>query len=172
MIASCAKIKLLLLTSLLLLIQVNANAQSSYEELQAAYIYNFAKYIKWPEETPSFVIGIFGDPTFIETLRNTLKGRRISGKQVEIRLIEKFEQSLECNIVFVPSSGSKSVVSLCSTVVGKNVLVVTEDDLIKKGAYISFIVKDDKLVFKIKQDALVKAGLKASEGLLKLAILL
>ncbi len=87
-------------------------------------------------------------------------------------MLDKVEESLQCNIVYLPETGSKNLSLLCSTVAGKNVLIVTEEDLIKKGAHICFIVKDDRLAFKIKQDAVAKAGLKVSEGLLKLAILL
>jgi hypothetical protein len=42
--------------------------------------------------------------------------------------------------------------------------------MIKKGAMISFVVEDEKLRFKLKKASLASAGLVASDGLLKLAI--
>jgi hypothetical protein len=133
----------------------NTNAQSSYEHLQAVYLYNFAKYIKWPNETPTFVFGLIGETELYEQLQNTLKGKKVAGKEIEIKIIKKLDESLNCNVVM-----------------GRNILIVTEDDLIKKGAMISFVVNNDRLAFKLKTLNLSRAGLKASEGLLKLAILL
>ena len=144
---------------------------SSYEELQAAYIYNFAKYVKWPTEgNPTFVIGIYGELEIMEFLQKTLDGKKIKGEVIELREINSVEEMMDVSIVYVPESGSKNMNALIDAVRGKSILIVTEDDLIKKGAMISFVVEDDKLRFKLKKNALAEAGLVASEGLLKLAI--
>lgn len=144
---------------------------SSYGELQAAYMYNFAKYIKWPQEKQKFIIGVFGDAEIMDGLQTTLKEKKIGGKEVVLKKITSTEELAECHIIYLPESNSKSLSLLINTIAGKSVLVVTEEDLIRKGATISFVVEDDKLRFKLKQSALSKAGLVASEGLLRLAIL-
>lgn len=149
---------------------VKGNAQSSYEQLQAAYLYNFAKYIKWPNDAPTFVIGILGEAEILDDLQKALTGKKIAGKEIEIVVADKIEDALNCSIVYVSESASKSIELLCNQVMGKSILIVTENDLIKKGAMISFVVRDEHLAFKLKSDALLKSGLKASEGLLKLAI--
>lgn len=69
-------------------------------------------------------------------------------------------------------SNSRSLSLLTTELSGKTVLIVTEEDLIRKGAAISFVVEDDKLRFKVKKKELDQAGLVASDGLLKLAILM
>lgn len=149
------------------------NAQtSSYGELQAAYMFNFAKYISWPGEKSSFVIGIFGETDILEDLQTTLKGKKVSGKEIQLRKIDVLEKVIECQIVYLPSSASGELASLLKVISGKNILLVTEDDLIKKGASISFIIDDDKLRFKLSKSVLLKSGLEASEGLLRLAILM
>jgi hypothetical protein len=143
---------------------------SSYEELQAAYIFNFAKYIKWPESDANFVIGVYGETEIMEYLEKTLAGKKVGSRSIELKVISKVEALLECNIVYVPESDSKKVAELTTLVAGKSILIVTEEDLIKKGAAISFVVEDERLRFKLKKSALVAAGLAASEGLLRLAI--
>lgn len=149
----------------------SARAQtSSYEELQAAYIYNFAKYIRWPDEKPIFVIGVYGETEIVEFLQKTLEGKKVGTRAIELRVILKSDHFLDCNIIYVPESDSRKIEELSKAVSGKNILIVTEDDLIKKGAAISFVVEDDRLRFKLKKSALAEAGLSASEGLLKLAI--
>ena len=103
-------------------------------------------------------------------MENTLKGKKAGGKAIELRVLEKVEEATQCNIVYVTESGSKGINALVNVMGDRNILIVTEEDLIKKGASISFVVEDDRLRFKLKKSALAKSGLVASEGLLKLAI--
>jgi len=148
------------------------NAQtSSYGELQAAYIFNFAKYIKWPQpEYKVFVIGVFGEDPMLLILQNALKGKKAAGKEIEIRIVTADNDLAQCHIVYLPESHSRDFYSLITATLGKHILIVTEGDFIKKGASISFVVEDDRLRFKLKKSVLSKSGLVASEGLLKLAI--
>jgi hypothetical protein len=144
---------------------------SSYGELQAAYIYNFAKYVKWPKEGNTFVIGIYGEVEDIEILTGVLAGKKVRNKAIDLKVLENLENLSGVNIIYVPESSSKSLKALINAVGGTNILIVTEEDLIKKGAMISFVVEDDRLKFKLKESALQEIGLVAAEGLLKLAIL-
>jgi hypothetical protein len=145
---------------------------SSYGALQAAYLYNFAKYITWPDEHDHFVIGIYLDADIIDDLETLLIAKRIRGKAIEIRKVTTTEELLLCNIVYLSGENSKSIELVTASLEGKNILLVTEDDLVRKGAMVSFVVEDDKLKFKVKKTQLDKAGLVASEGLLKLAIIM
>lgn len=162
-----------ILPFILLAYSVSSRGQAStYGELQAAYIFNFAKYIKWPGNATVFVIGVAGETDILDALQTTLKGKKVGGREIEIRTIATLEEAAACRIVYLPASNSEAIVDLRLAVVGKNVLIVSEEDLIKRGACISFIVEDERLRFKLRKAALEAAGLEASEGLLKLAILL
>lgn len=163
----------LLLGAVIFLTARPAIAQtSSYGELQAAYLYNFAKYISWPEASQQFVIGVFHEAGIMDELVTVLNGKKVRGKPIVLKLITKEEELPECHIVYLSASNSESISILISVLDGKNTLIVTEEDLIRKGSTISFVVEDDRLKFKLKKKALSQAGLVASEGLLKLAILL
>lgn len=143
---------------------------SSYHELQAAYIFNFAKYIKWPGEAKTFVIGVYDDEEVMDLLKTVLSEKKIGGREIELKMLTKPEDLNGCNIVYVPEGGSRNVSDLSGSISGRNILLVTEEDMIKKGAMISFVVEDEKLRFKLKKTSLARAGLVASDGLLKLAI--
>jgi hypothetical protein len=144
---------------------------SSYEELQAAYIFNFAKYVMWPTPSSPFVIGVYGGPKNMEYLKKAFDSKKIGGRPAEVRVVEREADLLQCNIVYLPSSESRNIKALISMVGKFNILIVTEDDLIKRGAGISFIIDDGRLKFKLKQSALDQAGLTATRGLLNLAII-
>jgi hypothetical protein len=145
---------------------------SSYAELQAAYIFNFAKYIKWPGSRLTFVIGIYGESDIEKELRLAMNEKKVGGHSIEIRIITSIEQISECNIIYLPRASSRELNLVRTSSGGKNVLIVTEEDLIKKGASISFVVEDDRLKFKLKRSALKESGLMATDGLLKIAIVL
>jgi hypothetical protein len=162
---------LFLSITLILSTKETAYAQiSSYQELQAAYIYNFAKYIKWPGEAEAFVIGVYDDEEVMNLLKAVLSEKKIGGREIELKMLTKSADLTGCNIVYVPERGSRYVSDLSDSISGRNILLVTEEDMIKKGAMISFVVEDEKLRFKLKKTSLASAGLVASDGLLKLAI--
>jgi hypothetical protein len=116
------------------------------------------------------VIGVYDDEGIMDLLKTVLSGKKIVGKEIEIKMLTNSEDLTGCNIIYVPEGGSKSVNALSNSISGKSILLVTEEDMIKKGAMISFVVEDEKLRFKLKQTSLAGAGLIVSEGLLKLAI--
>jgi len=63
-------------------------------EVKAAFLYNFAKFVKWPEDEPmgpTFVIAVLGKDPFGEILDRTLAGKTVLDKKVEIRRIEAVE---------------------------------------------------------------------------------
>lgn len=144
---------------------------SSYSELQAAYLFNFAKYVTWPNEGAVFIIGVYGDVENINFLENTLAGKRVRGKSIQLKSIQTIEEVSAVNMIYLTESETKSISAVLQASAGKSILIITERDMIRRGAMISFVVEDDKLRFKLKQDAFERAGLTASEGLLKLAIL-
>jgi hypothetical protein len=145
----------------------------SYEELQAAYLYNFAKYIDWPEEITEFVIGVYGaHPTFIEALEKTVKEKKVKGGKIHLKNILSPEDATTCHIVYFPEKETRNLGAVSKEVKGSNVLLVSEKDEIKKGAAISFVVEEDRLRFKLKKASLKEAGLVATDGLLRLAIVL
>jgi hypothetical protein len=151
---------------------VSAWAQTSaFGELQVAYIFNFAKYVKWPKEGSAIVIGIYGEVKNIEYWKTLLSEKRVRNKVIQLRQISTLESLNDVNIIYVPESGSEDFKLLTAATAGKSILLVTEEDLIKRGATISFVVEDERLKFKLKQSALADIGLTATEGLLKLAIL-
>lgn len=168
---SCLKYYLLVF-ALTTCIGSSANAQTfSYKELQAAYIYNFAKYIKWPAASNTFVIGVYRESENVEILKKALAGKTVRSKTIEIRLLENTNDLSGINIIYLPESVSRYIKEVVAAVDGKSILLVSEEDLIKKGAAISFVVEEDLLKFKLKKVVFDGTRLVAMDGLLKLAIL-
>jgi hypothetical protein len=153
------------------LVGVHVTAQTPSYELQAAYVFNFAKYIQWPSEGEQLMIGVYNDNDVTSEFESTLKGKKVRGREIIVKKVVALEELLQCSILYVAESHSRNIDTLISSLMGKSILIVTEEDLIKKGAAISFVIEEERLRFKVKKKALELAALVASEGLLKLAIL-
>ena len=156
----------------MLIINEVSSQTSSYGELQAAYIYNFAKYTTWPQKLDTFKIAILGNTSIMNDLKKILKGKKILTYEIVLQQIKSIEEIKDFQMVYLPSSSSKDLEPLLKAGSNKNILIVTEDDLAKQGACISFFIEDERLKFKINRSMLQKFGLKAADGLLKLGVLL
>jgi hypothetical protein len=155
--------------TVLILLTSNAFCQVSQYKVQSLFLYNFTKHIKWQSPTDAFKIGVFGKSDITPELMASMKGKQVEGKNIEVKVITAAEVA-SCQMVYLPASKSKELGTLLSSITNKEVLLVTEDDLSEKGAAISFLTVDEKLRFKINQDALSKNGLQVSGGLLSLAL--
>ena len=80
---------LLCIASLLL---VGGKRRGEYE-LKAAFLYQFAKGVTWPESafggSPQFTIGVLGDDPFEEDLEDTLEGKSIGDRPL---VFERYEE--------------------------------------------------------------------------------
>lgn len=167
------KFKVFLLTcALSVLVSGNVRAQaSSFGELQAAYIFNFAKYVMWPEPSTKFVVGVYGNVETLKFLQKAFSDKKIAGQPAEVKVVEGEADLADCNIVYVPQTASAYIKTLVSLTSKTHILIVSEEDLIRRGAGISFMVEEGRLRFKLNRAVLHRAGLTATEGLLKLAVL-
>lgn len=160
----------LLLLTLFSCINFEAKAQvsSAKIKMEAVYLYNFTKYVNWTGGGDKFVIGVLGSPEMKEELGKSLTGKKVGTKDIEIKDIA-IGQVIDCSIVYLGSSQSNSLSAVNAKIKGKNILLVTQEDLAEKGACISFFMQKGKLKFKLNQAALRDSGLKASENLLTFA---
>ena len=145
-----------------------SNGQETISKIQSLYIYNFAKYIQWSNPGDKFIIGIYSDNTSYNELANVLKNRKVGTRAFEVKKLSSPAEASSCHIVFINNSHSSSFKKIQATADLNNTLLVTARDMTDKGASISFILKDQKLKFKINQDACRASGLQVSNNLLAL----
>ncbi len=147
------------------------HAQSSHK-LQALYIFSFAKYVTWEKDTSKFVIGVLGESDIMQELEEGAVQRKIGGKPVEIQQYNTLADFRHCHILYLPRGYSKLLPRLLEITEGKPILIVSEEDLAKKGIAISFFVEDNRLRFKINVGVIKTLGLIVNKGLLDLAVVI
>jgi hypothetical protein len=151
-----------------------AQTEKPIHEIHAAMIYNFMKYIQWPEDAGSdFVVGIYGEDNVFNTLKNYYDGKPKGTKKYSIRKLNDVSEAATCQVVYIGKNKSKDFDNVKNAVTGKSVLTITDSfNLGKKGSCINFKVVDDKLKFEINQASMSGASLKVAGQLSSMAILL
>ncbi len=142
---------------------------------KALFVYNFTKYIEWPVEKreAKFIIGIYGHSDILSELMNFTYGKMVDNKPIEVQLIKSEEHISSCNILYVPQSYSTEVKEIAEKTKNKGVLIITEKNGdCTKGSSINIIKKNNKLAFELSENSIKQSGLKVSEQLLNLAIVL
>lgn len=171
------KYRAIALTGLFLLMMVSDQLYSQSDavvyRLQSLFIYNFTKHIKWEaSDNRPFTVGIYAsakEPAFI-FLKKNLENKMVWGKKIKVITINSASESASCHLVYIPRSNDKKAGEFINQMDISNTLLVTEDDLIKKGAAISFVLINSKLKFKINKTKVEQAGLKVSSTLLAVGI--
>lgn len=148
---------------------------STYTKMKANYIYNFTKYIEWPDKYKegNFVIGILGASSFYNELTTSLSTKTVGSRKFEIKSFANAESvSGTCHILFIPVENSSLLPAVLKKTKGKSTLIVTEKaGLAKQGAAINLIPVENKLKFELNKETTEKYNLKVSSNLLALAIL-
>ena len=163
-------------------------AQSREYQIKAAFLYNFIKYIDWPEKKLStkkdddpIVIGVIGVNPFGEDLEPITK-KKIKNKKLVIRYFPGFkrtgkkysdkdtEKLRNCHVLFVSSSEKKYIENIIKLVTGSNVLTVSDTKgFVETGGIINFVIEKKKIHFSINLDAAKRSELVIPTTVLKIA---
>jgi hypothetical protein len=143
-------------------------------ELKAAILYNFAKYVEWPagalaEPPGPLVLCIVGDHPFGDALAQ-IEGRPVQERPLAIHLASEVDSLGTCNVVFLCSSESRSVDAVLERYRDQSVLTVADiEGFAQRGGIIDMFMVRDSVGFTVNLDAARNADLVVSSRLLALA---
>lgn len=147
---------------------------SSNSKIKATFLYNFTKYIDWPEKYKegNFVIGVLGTSSFYNDLNALLSTKTVGNQKFEIKSYTSIESiNGLCHILFIPAENSNLLPDVLKKMKGKSSLIVTEKaGMTKQGAAINFIIENNKQRFELNKANIEKYNLKVSSTLEALAI--
>lgn len=144
-------------------------------EIHSAMLYNFIKYIQWPNEGAGgdFVVGVIGEDDVYQTLKKWYDGKPKGSKKYVIKKLSSAAEAASCQVVYIGRSKSKEFDNVKSSVNGKPVLTITDGNgLAQKGSCINFKVIDGRLKFELNQGVVTSSNLKVSGQLSSMAILI
>jgi hypothetical protein len=147
----------------------------SEEQVKAAILYNFVRFVEWPssafqsENTP-LTIGVLGSESFANTLSSSLRDKKAHGRSFLVKKLNSASDAVNCQIVFVAREEARKTSQVTDAVKKHPILTVGEtDDILSDG--IIHLFKDDKnkLLFNINVAAAEESKLSISSHLLRLA---
>lgn len=164
----------LIIVSILAIGYTEAQERPTHE-IHAAMVYNFIKYVQWPDETQAgdFVVGVIGDDNVFNTLKQWYDGKPKGSKKYVVKKLTSADEANVCHVVYVGKSKNKEFDNIKATTTGKSILTVTDGNgLGQKGSCINFRVIDGKLKFELNQGTVSSSNLKISTQLSSMAILI
>jgi hypothetical protein len=149
-----------------------ALAQSREYQVKAAFLFNFAQFVEWPDDTYSatntpFCIGILGDDPFGTALDQTVQGETIGGHKLVVQRSRQIADLQNCQIIFVSKSEKKRLAEILSALSSRPVLTVSEmEGFARSGGVINFYLEGTKVRFEINPTAVQNERLKISSQLM------
>jgi hypothetical protein len=142
-------------------------------ELKAVFLYNLGHFITYPPNTINsgyFSICVLGKDPFQGSLELASSGKQLHSQTVKLRYLQRVEESLDCQIVFISQSEEPILSNILPIFERYPILTVSDIPyFLSEGGMVRFVIRDDKVRLQIHQTNLSKAGLSASAKLLALA---
>ena len=151
------------------------NPKPTDYEVKAAYLYNFGRFVEWPEKAAAnqggpFTVCVLGQDPFGPSLDATLAGETIGGKTIVAKRISGAEASGNCEILFLSLTDDSQLNKIIADLDKKAVLTVSDmPQFVKRGGMIQFVLEGKKVRFEVNLTATQHAGLTLSSELLKVA---
>jgi hypothetical protein len=153
-------------------------SNSSEYLIKAGFIFNFAKFVEWPQTTfaqpdSPIVIGILGTDPFGAIIDQIVQDKKIGGRGFVVKRLKwgaDPKDLKECKILFVGASERIHIDELVQIVRGLPILTVGETPgFAERGGVIRLVLEDNRVRFEVNVDAAHQAGLTISSRLLTLA---
>lgn len=154
---------------------VGAPAPTEWE-VKAAYLYNFARFVEWPEPASDaadapFVVGVLGRDPFGRVLDDTLSGKTLGGRPIVVRRLEKAQEAETVQILFVSSSAAGELPAILRATEGRPILTVGDSEgLARRGVILNFRLQENRVRFEVNLRRAEESHLRISSQLLKLAV--
>lgn len=157
----------------------NARAQQfSENEVKAAFLCNFSKFVEWPSNSfPSsispIIIGVLNDSVVAKVTEKLASNMNIGGRKLQIIQYNSIEQATHCHILYISPSEKDQLPEILKKVSEFPVLTVSETiGFCQLKGMINFSKSKNKFGFEINVNSTKRAGIKISSKLLGLATII
>ncbi|MBN1764235.1 MAG: YfiR family protein [Sedimentisphaerales bacterium] len=168
---------LILALTALLWAEPDSSAKRKEYEVKSAFVYNFLKFIDWPEDDSQkgeFTIGIFGK-TACESARKVTEGKNIKDRKIVVEQLTREEladvKALQAfQVLFITTDEEVDYKTILDHVKDQTILTIGETNgFLEDGGIVNFLLEDKKVRFEINMISAEKANLKVRSKLLRLA---
>lgn len=143
------------------------------DEVKAAFVYNFAKFVEWPADKTNehIKLCILGESPLGFSALKAIDGRTAQDKQLVTKLLNKSDDLTGCHIVFIAASERDKMAQLLKSAHQQHTLTVSDSEgFAKAGGAIGLVKIGEKIRFEVNLLAAKDAGLAISSRFLSLAL--
>ncbi len=143
--------------------------QFNETELKAAYLYNFAYFITWPEPaTRDFLFCSYANTPVTGILSRLIDGEKVHDRPIRLLVDPIPEQLHECHIVFVPAQQERILPTILEFLRAFPVLTVSDiPDFEQRGGMVRLTTEDRRIQPVIQLHNVIRAKLAVSSKLLR-----
>jgi hypothetical protein len=151
------------------------NAAARERRVKAAFIFNFAGFVEWPETAfpqpfTAVSIAVIGDDELAAELSAITAGRAVEGRPLTIRKTRSLEAVADAHMVFVGRAEIARLPQLAKLARARPVLILTDaPNALAQGSMINFMLVERRVKFEIHLEEAERHGLKLSSRLLAVA---
>ncbi len=144
------------------------------DEVKAAFLFNFAKFVEWPADAPGdaspFVIGVIDSNGIGDALRELVRTKSIGNRSISVKRLAADDDLISTQMLFVGQAGRAKVVEVLRRASKAAVLTVSDvDSFCEQGGIIALTLEGNHVRFEVNLDPAERVRLKISSKLLALA---
>jgi hypothetical protein len=145
----------------------------SPSDVEAVYIFDFGKFVRWPAgaDRGPIHICVAGAPMFAAGVERTVANETIDGRTLQVREVSRPEDEAGCAILFIDASQRERSDALLRAAADKPMLTVSDlPEFLARGGMIQFQIVQKRVRFSVDLDAVSRSHLVMSSELLKVAV--
>lgn len=143
------------------------------DDVKAAYLFNFTKFVEWPSGAFSgtsdpLKVCVAGDEALRHAVERAVTGERVGGRPLKY-VAPPPDDAAGCHMLYL-GRGATDRASLIATAAKHPILIVGDSpQFLQLGGAIAFVIEERRVRFDIDPAAAARAGLKVSSKLLRVA---
>jgi len=150
----------------------------SESELKATFLFNFTRFVEWPEQAlpaagEPLVIGVLGEDPFGGVLDAIVRDETVRGHPLAIKRMKRTDDITKCQILFIARSEERQLAAIFERLKGHSILTVSDmDRFAYAGGTIGLVMDGGKVRMQINVDRAKQAQLVLSAKLLRPALVI
>ncbi|GGI78332.1 YfiR family protein [Shewanella gelidii] len=156
-------------------LQAAPKSSPQLASLKSAYIYNIAKFTRWPEGTwhrndESLILCVYGRGDVVSELKK-LEGKLVDSHPIVLNSPTEQAEFSKCHLLYISPQERKRFRYLFDLLPMRSLLTIGDDpSFISSGGMVNFKQLNKRLRFEVNMDQLRSSDLTFSSNLMKLAI--
>ena len=164
--------KTLFILLLAIIYQLN-NATAQNEKFKALFMYNFTKYLEWPEgdRQGDFIITVLGDSKIVDEIKIIGQKKKVGFQPIVVKRVSSPDQIQKCHMVYITANKSGQINAVKARMSTSSTVIIADDPgAINKGAGINYVVQGGRPIFEISKTNVEQHNVKVGSDLLSLGI--